>query len=304
MIDRKLKTAVAFLIFNRPETTLRVFEAIRKARPPKLLVVADGPRAKRLGEAEKCEATRAIIHGVDWPCDVLTNYSDENLGCRQRVSSGLNWVFDTVEEAIILEDDCLPHPTFFRFCEELLERYRDDERIMMISGDNFQFARRRTTHSYYYSHFTHIWGWASWKRAWNHYDVDMSLWPEFRKGKWLTKVLGDRMSVEYWTKIFDNVFRGEINTWDYQWTFACWVKNKLSVMPRVNLISNIGFSSNSTHTRTHGPYANLFTAPMEFPLDHPPTIERNVDADNYTQRTMYDPSLMLRIMRKLNFASR
>ncbi|MFM7711944.1 MAG: glycosyltransferase family 2 protein, partial [Microcystis sp.] len=142
-----------------PDTTARVFEAIRQAKPPKLLVVADGPRADRADDIEKCKAARAIIEGVDWDCEVLTNYSDVNLGCKNRVSSGLNWVFDTVEEAIILEDDCVPDPTFFRFCEELLEYYRHDQRIMVISGNNFQFGKKRTGYSYYFSVYTHCWGW-------------------------------------------------------------------------------------------------------------------------------------------------
>ena len=142
-----MKTPVAFLIFNRPETTARVLEEIARARPPKLLVVADGPRADRPGEADLCRAARAVLSRVDWPCEVLTNFSETNLGCRRRVSSGLDWVFEEVEEAIVLEDDCLPHPSFFPFCEELLERYRADERVMAVSGDNFQQGRRRTPYS-------------------------------------------------------------------------------------------------------------------------------------------------------------
>src|SRR5665648_587346 len=169
MSNFQLKTPVAFIIFNRPETTRRVFAEIAKARPTKLLVIADGPRATHPDDAEKCAVVRAIIDGVDWDCEVLKNYSDVNLGCKRRVSSGLDWVFDTVEEAIILEDDCLPHPTFFRFCEEMLAKYRDDKRIAMISGDNFQFGKKRTEYSYYFSRYTHIWGWASWRRAWDNY---------------------------------------------------------------------------------------------------------------------------------------
>jgi hypothetical protein len=194
MSNFQIKTPVAFLVFNCPDTTIRVFEEIRCARPPKLLVVADGPRADRPGEADKCQAVRAVIETVDWPCEVLKNYSDVNLGCKIRVSSGLDWVFEQVEEAIILEGDCLPHPTFFRFCEELLETYRDDERIGMISGDNFQFGRKRGDASYYFSRYNHIWGWASWRRAWQHYDRNMAIWPKFRDDHWLNGfgLLGSR----------------------------------------------------------------------------------------------------------------
>src|SRR6185369_14461868 len=170
MADWALTTPVAFIIFNRPDTTEKVFAEIARARPPKLLVIADGPRAGRAGEADRCAATRAIIDRVDWDCKVLTNYSDVNLGCKNRVASGIDWVFEQVPEAIILEDDCLPDPTFFRFCEELLIRYREDERISQICGANFQFGRKRSNDSYYFSRYNHIWGWASWRRAWQHYD--------------------------------------------------------------------------------------------------------------------------------------
>ncbi|MFA4828256.1 MAG: hypothetical protein WC855_04715 [Thermodesulfovibrionales bacterium] len=301
MTNRQLETPVAFLVFNRPDATARVFEAIRAARPPRLLVVADGPRVDRPGDTEKCQATRAILQRVDWPCEVLTNYSDVNLGCKGRVSSGLDWVFRNVEEAIILEDDCLPHPTFFRFCEELLEKYRDDERVMMISGDNFQFGNKRTPYSYYFSHFTHIWGWASWRRAWKYYDVNMKLWPEIRDHGWLYDVMGNARSAEYWSGIFNKVYDNKINTWDYQWTFACWVQNGLTVLPNNNLISNIGFYHEATHTSTIiSPFANMETKPMIFPLSHPPYMIRDSVADSYTTKRMFLlPSLLFRVMNKM-----
>lgn len=288
MPDWQLKIPVAFIIFNRPDTTEKVFEEIRRARPPKLLVVADGPRADNSGDAEKCRAARAIIERVDWPCDVLTNYSDSNLGCKRRVSSGLNWVFDNVEEAIILEDDCLPHHTFFRFCEELLYKYRNDERVMMISGDNFQLGRKRTDYSYYFSRYNHIWGWASWRRAWKHYDVNMKLWPEIRDSNWLDDIFHNKNTVRYWRKIFDNVYQGKVGTWDYQWTFACWVQSGLSILPNTNLISNIGFGPNSTHTTGESEFSNMQIEPVNFPLAHPSFILRDALADIFTENTHYN----------------
>jgi len=173
-----LRTPVVLIIFNRPPTTERVFAEIAKARPQKLFVVADGPRPERSGEAEKCAAARAVIDRVDWECEVLRNYAEVNLGCRQRPPTGISWVFEQVAEAIILKDDCVPHPTFFRFCEELLEKYREDERVMHISGSNFQPGYTRGPFSYYFSRFNPIWGWASWRRAWQHYDLNMKLWAE------------------------------------------------------------------------------------------------------------------------------
>jgi len=295
----QLKTPVALLIFNRPETTKLVFEKIREAKPPGLFVVADGPRENSPDDRGKCIAARAVIDSVDWECDVITDYSDENLGCRKRISSGLDRVFDNTEEAIILEDDCLPHPSFFRFCEELLAKYRDDERIMMISGDNFQSGNKPDYHSYYFSRYMHIWGWASWGRAWKNYDVNMKLWPEVRSNDKLFEWLGDKKAAAYWTEIFENTYQNKINTWDYQWAFACWLQKGLSVLPNVNLISNIGFNEEATHTESNSPFANMSVNSMNFPLDHPPSVIRNITADDFTQKTHYDPSILLKVKNKL-----
>ncbi|KAF3888368.1 MULTISPECIES: hypothetical protein [Nostocales] len=286
-----MKTPVVLIIFKRPHTTQKVFEAIRQAKPYKLFIIADGPRQDRFGEAEKCEATRAIIDRVDWDCEVLKNYSDTNLGCAKRVSSGLDWVFTNVEEAIILEDDCVPHPTFFRFCEELLEKYRDDTRVASISGENVQFGRRRTNYSYYFSIFNHCWGWASWRRAWQNYDFSIKLWREIQAGDFLKDILKDRKAERYWSKIFQSVYHNPSGiTWDYQWTFACWVQGSLGIISNVNLISNIGFGPDSTHFTSSpkkNPYDNMLTQAIEFPLKHPPFIIRDVKADNFTQKTIF-----------------
>ncbi|MCC5606699.1 FkbM family methyltransferase [Nostoc sp. CHAB 5834] len=285
-IKSDLTTPVGFFIFNRPETTARVFEAIRQAKPLKLLVVADGARADKLGEAEKCAATRAIINQVDWECEVLTNYSDVNLGCRKRISSGLDWIFEQVEEAIILEDDCLPHPTFFRYCQELLEKYRDDQQIMMISGDNFQFGSNRTEYSYYFSRYGHCWGWASWRRAWTKYDDSMQLWTELRDNNWLNEVLQNEQAVAYWSKIFQAVNNG-FNTWDYIWQYTLWINNALTILPNINLVSNIGFGSGTHTTTDNNKLANMTVEAVNFPLKHPLFVIRNTQADNFTEETIF-----------------
>jgi hypothetical protein len=287
MPEQALTTPVAFLVFNRPETTARVWEAIRQARPAKLLVVADGPRADRPTDAERCAQVRAICEQVDWPCEVLRNYAGSNLGCRRRVSSGLDWVFETVEEAIVLEDDCLPHATFFPYCEELLARYRDDERVMLISGDNFQTGAPRTQYSYYFSRYPHIWGWASWRRAWRHYDVTMSLWPTIRDGGWLPDILQNRRSVEYWSAVFDRIAQNRLDTWDYQVTFACFCQNMLAIIPRHNLVSNIGFIPDATHTVANSPLSDLPVHAMRFPLEHPHCMIADTRADEETARTFF-----------------
>jgi hypothetical protein len=284
------ETPVAFLVFNRPEQTARVFAEIAKLRPRTLLVVADGPRGTRPGEADLCARVREIVEAVDWECTVHREYSESNLGCRLRVSSGLDWVFSRVEEAIVLEDDCLPDPTFFRFCGELLERYRDDERVMMVSGDAFHPYRPGPRDSYRFSRFNFIWGWASWRRAWAHYDPAISLWPELRETDWLREITGDPVSAEYWRGIFERVHRGEIDTWDYQWIFASWTQNGLAITPANNLVSNIGFGEGATHTVGASRLAELPTFPMEFPLRHPRVIARDLAADHLAGEAVFGVS--------------
>lgn len=299
----KLTTPVAFLIFNRPDTTQRVFEEIRRARPPKLLVVADGPRADRSGESDKCKDVRAIIDTVDWPCEVVKNYSEVNLGCKVRMSSGIDWVFEQVEEAIILEDDCLPHPTFFRFCQEMLELYRNDLRIGMISGDNFQFGLRRNDDSYYFSKYNHIWGWASWRNRWqNCYDVNMALWPKIRDEGWIHDILPNPQEAKYWIENFNKVHNGALDTWDYQWVLTSWFQGRISVMPNTNLVSNIGFRPDATHTTVESKVANLPLVPMQFPLKQPSCFVKNSTYDEQTRKEQYSsltPPFYVRSVNKL-----
>jgi len=298
MNNFRLKTPVAFLIFNRSDSAQKVFEEIRRSKPPKLLVVADGPRENVPEDRDKCLSARAVIDTIDWECEIFKNYADTNLGCKRRVSSGVDWIFDTVEEAIILEDDCVPHPSFFRFCEEMLQRYRDDERIMMISGDNFQFGRKRSQFSYYFSCYSHIWGWASWRRAWKLYDVTMEKWPKVRDAGQLNDWFSNRRAVAYWEEQFEKTYAGEIDSWDYQWAFTCWLHGGLTVLPSVNLISNIGFSQDATHTKSSFSYRMMNVEPMTFPLHHPHNIDRDIIADNLTQKVHYSPSIYQRAINK------
>jgi hypothetical protein len=296
MVDAGLKTPVAFIIFNRPEPTKQVFAEIARAKPRQLFVIADGPRPNRPDESERCRATRQLIDRVDWPCEVVTHYSEENLGCRNRVSSGLDWLFLQVPEAIILEDDCVPDPTFFRFCEDLLERYRDDTRVGMICGDNFQFGRKIGEGSYYFSKYTHIWGWASWRRAWRHYDVSARIWPKFRSAGLFDYMTFpcERMS---WDAAFEGVCAGRIDTWDYQWTLACWSQSMLTVVPQANLITNIGFGADATHTRKINRFANMEMRAMEWPLRAPPIVAANQIADKSVAECMFKMSLLRRLKR-------
>lgn len=275
---------VALVLFNRPEKTARVFAEIARARPRKLFIVADGPRPDVPEDAARCLAARSILERIDWDCEVLTNVAERNMGCKSRIASGLTWVFENVEEAIVLEDDCLPHPSFFPFCAALLERYRDDERVSMISGNNFQRGTRRTEESYYFSRYTHVWGWATWRRAWRTYDPQITNWPLLRRTRWIMDTLGDKEAAYYWRRIFDLVHAGRINTWDYQWTFSSWLQNGLSASPEVNLVSNIGFGDEATHTKGKTGLEDLAAVAIPFPIRHPRSVTVHAEADRFAFR--------------------
>jgi hypothetical protein len=299
MSEFLLQTPVAFLIFNRPDTTERVFNAIAQAKPPKLLVIADGPRANRTGEAERCAQARAVIERVDWDCEVLTNFAETNMGCKMRVATGIDWVFEQVEEAIILEDDCLPEQSFFRFCQEMLERYRENPRIGMVTGGNLQFGQQRGEASYYFSRYSHIWGWATWRRSWQLYQREIPQWPAFRDQGWLNQLFEKQGERDYWAASFQLVHEGKLDTWDCSWTFATLTHGLLQVVPNVNLISNIGFGPEATHTHVVGIHADMPTRPIRFPLKHPDFILANAEADRYISNDQIAPSFLRRQWRRI-----
>ncbi|MCS7031398.1 MAG: hypothetical protein NZL92_07695 [Gloeomargarita sp. SKYG116] len=275
-----LTAPVVLLIFNRPELTQKVFQMIRQVQPKRLFVVADGPRDE--AEIAICQQTRDIVEKqIDWSCQVECNYADRNLGCRQRVSSGLNWVFSQTDRAIILEDDCLPNLSFFHFCNDLLDYYQDNERVMAINGTNYQQGQLVTPYSYYFSKYFHCWGWATWARAWRYYDLEMKHWPEFRDGGYLRFVSDDIYEYRYWYQKFEEMYCGKIDTWDYPFMFACFSQSGLAATPCVNLVSNLGFGVKATHT--HNPKHRLANLPtQELPeITHPPFLTRNVDADRH-----------------------
>ena len=265
-----LETPVALIIFNRPESTSRVFSAIAKAKPKKLLIISDGPRQSRAGEEKLVEECRRIALSVDWECEVLTNFSDINLGCRDRVSTGLDWVFSQVRETIILEDDCLPSESFFEFASQMLEKYREDENVGSISGSNMPGYEYPTETSYLFSKFPMIWGWATWARVWNKYEVEVPSWPQIKKVGLLSRILRTSKGRSFWIRALDGVHKKKIDTWDYQLSLTQWINGYLSVIPSRNMISNIGFGSEATHTvNPKSVYSNSPRSEMEFPLSHP-----------------------------------
>lgn len=282
-----MNTPIALFIFKRPDTTSRVFESIRQAKPKELFIVSDAPRNDE--EKRRNDLCKQITENVDWECTVYKNYAERNMGCDDRIISGINWVFSQVEEAIFLEDDCLPDQTFYPFVEEMLDKYRDDERIMMISGANFQYGKKRTPYSYYFSQIFHIWGWATWRRAWKHYDHSIKFWQEIDEGGWLVDMLPNYPeSLNFYNHIGHSNYRGHLNTWDFKWNLCCWVQSGLAIMPNQNLISNIGFGADGTHAfDPNSPLANIPTVPLEFPLKHPPFILQDKQADKDTMNRYF-----------------
>lgn len=294
----KLSTPVVLIIFNRPETTSRVFEEIRKARPEKLYIVADGPRPARPDDVERCAEARSTVESIDWECDVVRLYAETNMGCGRRIASGLDLVFSEVDEAIILEDDCVPAPSLFNFCSVLLDRYRADERIMMISGNNFQGGIPRGSASYYFSKYTQTCGWATWSRSWRLYDYRMARWPEFRKSAEFAELCNGRGEKRYWTGIFDRVYGGTDDIWDYQFLFASWVHGRLAIAPQHNLVTNIGFGGSGTHVMLEDELLSNQPVTDIWEIIHPDAVEANIEADLHTFRTIHK-GRMRRIKRHL-----
>jgi hypothetical protein len=278
-----METPILMVIFNRPDKTRIVFEAIRKARPRRLYVAADGPRPSVPSDIEKCEQTRQIVNEVDWDCEVKTLFRDKNLKCGLAVSGAITWFFEHETEGIILEDDCLPSPSFFPYCEELLERYRDDDRVMHIGGNNFLGGWRNCDeYSYYFSRNGHIWGWATWRRAWNKFDFRISKFEELRDTGFFDRFFINKMEKLYRMRFFEKTARNRdsVTYWAYQWDFARWINSGLAIVPAVNLVRNIGFGVDSTHTaNTRSPDAKLQLEDLEVPLKHPPFVIRDIKSD-------------------------
>lgn len=258
--------------------TQRVINAISLYKPDKLYVVADGP--KNIYDYEKCLQTRNLVNALTWECEVVTNYSDTNLGCGIRVSSGISWAFELCDQAIILEDDCVPNLSFWGYCEELLERYKFDNRIGIISGDLF-INVPDIVDSYYFTNFPHVWGWATWQRTWTNYDFSMKHWPDVRETSLLLDKTGSEFYANKWKDIFYRVHNGEVDTWDYQLVYMIWTQNQICIAPKFNLVSNIGFGVNSTHTNdSKNKMSSIPTQEISLPLLHPKLVYRNREKDN------------------------
>lgn len=279
---------VLFLVFNRPELARQVFARIRAARPARLFVAADGPRPNRPDDEAACRECRRLAEQVDWPCEVHTLFRESNLGCRAAVSSAITWFFEQVEAGIVLEDDCLPDPSFFPFCAELLERYRDDERVTTISGMGYRRPGLCGRNSYAFTTYQLIWGWATWRRAWRRYEPTLERWPHLSDPAWLRRHLGDARAARIWSQLVAAYRRQQVDTWDYPWNFSCWAHGGLGIVPAVNLVDNIGFGPGGTHT-TEGDSQLAPATALSFPLRHPRRVKCNRRLDREYER-LYLPA--------------
>ena len=291
-------TPILFLIFNRLDETVQTFEQIIKIKPTQLYIAADGPRESNIDDAQKCKEVRKyLISRIDWECSVFTLFRDENLGCGKAVSEAITWFFTHVERGIIIEDDCLPNLSFFSFCDELLERYKNNVKITHISGTNHQYRISRGSGDYYFSSNFTIWGWATWRRAWKLYN--------FKMDDLLTTLCDHPDTILIPKKLFLDVYYNKIDTWDVQWHYINFKHNNLSVIPNINLIKNIGFGENATHTNGKIPEFITYSGLGNFklPLKHPSEIKRNKKADTFILMFIYKrikPSFFLRIERKIS----
>jgi hypothetical protein len=274
--DGGFNTPIGIFAFNRPQFIERLLGILAEIQPRRILAVADGPRPHVAGDAEKCAAVRGLFEKIDWKCEIKRNFAEQNMGSFPRNSSGLNWVFTEVEEAIILEDDCMPDTSFFPYCEELLAKYRNDHRVGVISGNNFlRHMSRKQVPSYFFSRYALTWGWATWRRTWQKVDLDMPYWPEFRdSGKLRQSVFSEREEW-YWRYIYDRIYERQLkNAWDYQLMLTCRRFDLLTAIPSVNLVSNIGHGRDATHcTGIYNQEANVSTYALKFPLTHPKNVE-------------------------------
>jgi hypothetical protein len=274
-----MKTAILFLIFNRPQTSEKVFQTIKEAKPPRLYIAADGPRKDRQEEREKCEETRRIATQIDWDCEVKTLFRDENLGCGKAVSDAISWFFRNEEEGIILEDDVLPHPDFFPYCEELLEKYRNVDEVKFISGRNYLFGEKVNNDSYYFSAFSYVWGWAAWRKTWEIYDFTLQNKDEKDFEKAVRYYFDDMNEIRFWKIMFKKMKYRTIDTWDYQLTISLWFNRALSIIPNTNLVQNIGFDADATHTKKTNLRITEYKGDFILPLQHPDKIVQNKEAD-------------------------
>ena len=303
MIEYKCTSPILIIIFNRPQFVKKLINILRRVQPSRVYVVADGPREGEIGDIANCSNAINEIDKIDWKCHIEKKYSETNLGCGLNPSQGISWALDRSEEVIILEDDCMPSIDFFKYCDELLKKYRDEERIMMISGNNHTFGKFDFKSSYEFSHHTQTYGWATWRRSWCKYDLSMKKWPALDSLMWLKEKTGSNKSAKFWYRIFEMCYKKELESaWDYQWTFCCWINSGLNIIPSVNLVSNVGFNDAGTHEIDPGHIiSKVPLGKIDFPLTHPQQLKSDKKLDRVIQGVVYTPPLIRRVSDKLKY---
>ena len=282
------KIPILLIIWKRPKVTLKLLQVLKKLKPSNIYIACDGPKQNDYENIEKVKLTRELVEKeINWTKDIKTLYSDINLGCKYGVSKAITWFFENESEGIILEDDCIPHLDFFVYCENLLHKFKDDERVWCISGSN-HLGKSIGKSSYFFSRYNHCWGWASWRRCWEKYDVEMSLWPEYEASKLLESNFPDKKEYSYWKSFFNKFYNdGCSNTWDYQWFFCSLINQGLTAIPNQNLIDNIGFGADATHTKKgKSPIKVLNQIKNKsgiIPIIHPKFIVRSTLADKFLE---------------------
>lgn len=281
-----IKVAVVIFIYKRSTYLESIISVLRQVKPKEVFVIADGPKEKK--DVKIIKSTRdKLVFLIDWPCKVHKNYAKENLGLKNRFSSGISWVFKHVDRAIFIEDDCIPNISFFRFCTELLEQYQDNPRIMTIGGNNFQFGKQKKLYSYYFSRYPHVWGWATWKRTWELYDKDISDWPKKRFTEWIMETNSGFLIAKFWKYIFDRLYSGHIDTWDYQLMYMILKYDGVCIVPSVNLVTNLGYGQDATNIKTDNKTVGVPSECMPFPLNHPTKIIIDHQADHEIENLVY-----------------
>lgn len=297
-MENKFNTPILVLCFNRPDLVKQLIRIFAVIQPPKLFVSCDGPRHEK-DKQRIAEIKKLLDDNITWKCKLEVNFSEKNSGCKLGVKSGIDWFFSKVDEGIILEDDCQPNTSFFFYCQDLLKKYRTNQKIMTISGSNF-LSKNVGNNSYFFSHYPLCWGWATWKRAWTHIDLEMKDWSVLKKKRWLNDLFSNPDSTRYWSSLFDRVYENLIDTWDYQWVYSIWKHNGIAVIPNVNLIKNVGFGVNATHTKlAHSKTSSLATHELLFPLDHPTVVRVSKEVDDDIFAQIYRESFIQKVLNLL-----
>lgn len=305
MIHR-CQVPVLLIAFNRPDTTIRVMETLEKVRPQKLYVAIDGPRESRPQEAKAVQEVIAIVQNVSWDCETEYLVRPQNVGCKLGVSGAISWVFEHEEKAIIIEDDIIAVPSFFNFAEVLLDRYQTDERIAMISANNYT-PLPRPGQDYLLSQYGHIWGWATWKRVWDSFDVAVPEIHEAVKNNFseidFASKAAKRHSIRYFKKLAKTLQNKTENTWDSQFTYFRFHNHLLSIVPRVNLASNIGEESSRDDTNHSKPMEHYYESDTKFALaQHPDHLEWDKKYDthhfeNHINKTSFFKKVKIKLTR-------